>query len=210
MLCNAGNPTKANDMNITIDYYNTNAEKFIDSTVNVDMSSLYDCFVPLLEPGAKILDVGCGSGRDSKFFLEKGYKVDAIDATEKFCQLASDYIGQPVKHINVLDLDVTDTYDAIWACASLLHIEPNNLEKAFLNLRNALKNGGILYTSFKYGNFAGERNGRYFTDMTEDSLANLLNRVGGFKFLNQFRTGDVREGRQSEMWLNVVIKKTND
>lgn len=194
-------------MNPTIDYYNENAKKFFDSTVNVDMSSLYEHFLPHLPSNAEILDVGCGSGRDSKFFLSLGHSVTAIDVTEEFCKLASTYIGQDVLLQNVLELNYTEEFDAIWACASLLHIEPNHLEQAFTNLKNALRPNGILYTSFKYGTFSGIRNGRYFTDMTEESFSNLVTRIGDLKIIDQFKTGDVREGRDNELWLNIVIQK---
>ena len=194
-------------MDTTVNYYNTNAQQFFDSTVNVDMSELYKHFVPFLPTRARILDVGCGSGRDSKYFIDCGYEVEAMDVTEEFCILASSYIGQPVKHLDILDLTATNEFDAVWACASLLHIKPCNLEKAFTNIKNCLKSNGILYASFKYGDFSGIRNGRYFTDMTETSFQNLLNRVGGFKIVKEYKTGDVREGRHSEMWLNVIIQK---
>ena len=66
---------------------------------------------------------------------------------------------------------------------------------------------GIFYTSFKYGNFEGVRNDRYFTDMTESSFAELINEVTGFEIIEEWITSDVRPDREEEKWLNVILKK---
>ena len=76
------------------------------------------------------------------------------------------------------DLNDVNKYDGIWACSSILHLEIQKLYDVFIRMRKALIVGGYLYTSFKYGNFSGFRNGRYFTDMTEDRLEDFLASVG--------------------------------
>ena len=71
----------------------------------------------------------------------------------------------------------------------------------------AAKANGIIYLSFKYGDFEGERNGRYFTDMAEASMAELLVDFPEFTIEKQWITGDVRVGRGDERWLNMILRK---
>ena len=77
----------------TIDYYNHHAEEFTHSTLNVDMESLYQSFLNLLPANAHILDLGCGSGRDSLAFKNKGYRVTAIDYSEALVKKATELLG---------------------------------------------------------------------------------------------------------------------
>lgn len=157
-------PTKSTT---TLDYYNKNAKKFITGTISVDFGTIQNQFLDKLHPGAEILDYGCGSGRDTKYFLEQGCKVTAIDGSQELCKLASEYTGIPVKHMLFRELNEKEAYDGIWACSSILHVPANELRDIIKKMANALRAHGIIYTSFKYGTFEGERNGRYFTDMTE-------------------------------------------
>ena len=99
----------------TIDFYNLNAENFIENTQNVDMHLAQDKFLQLLNDGAAILDFGCGSGRDTKYFLEKGYLVTATDGSVELCRLASVFTGIEVKEMLFQELDDMDAYDGIWA-----------------------------------------------------------------------------------------------
>lgn len=203
----------------TISYYNENAVVFCEGTRNADMSETRGRFLQYLKPDALILDAGCGSGRDSKAFMESGYRVVAMDGSEKMCRLASKYLGQEVQCRRFEDIDEKDRYDGIWACASLLHVPYELLPKVIAKLVDALVDGGVLYASFKYGGdkMKGEREagGRYFTDLTEEGWRKVLEEVederkGSRKKLETvecFVTGDVREGRGGERWLNVVGRK---
>ena len=160
-----------------------------------------------LEKGSYILDFGCGSGRDTKYFLEQGYYVEATDGSVELCKRASQYTGIQVKQMLFEELSVVDKYDGIWACSSILHLPIDKLEKVMPKMVTALKKNGIIYTSFKYGNFSGERNGRFFTDMTESTFADLLQRVGGLSVEEQWVSSDVRPGRSEEKWLNLILRK---
>ena len=149
--------------NKTIDYYNQNADSFVQGTVSVDFKETQDKFLQLL-PGKTILDFGCGSGRDTKYFLESGFDVTATDGSEELCKSASAYTGIQVKHMLFQDLNEADIYDGIWACSSILHLSKDDLRIVINKMSKALKPNGIIYTSFKYVNFEGERNGILFTD----------------------------------------------
>ena len=191
----------------TLDYYNKNAKKFISGTISVDFGIVQNRFLNKLHPGAEILDYGCGSGRDTKYFLEQGCKVTAIDGSRELCKLASEYTGIPVKHMLFQDLDEKEAYDGIWACSSILHVPTNELRDIIKKMENALRAHGIIYTSFKYGTFEGERNGRYFTDMTEETFAKLIQDMDELEIEEQWITSDVRPGRGEEKWLNLILRK---
>lgn len=192
--------------NKTLDYYNQNAESFIQGTVSVDFKETQDKFLQSLT-GKTILDFGCGSGRDTKYFIESGYAVTAIDGSEELCKSASAYTGIQVKHMLFQDLNEVDCYDGIWACSSILHLPKEELKIVTQKMSRALKPNGIIYTSFKYGNFEGERNGRYFTDFTLDEFKDFISDVKDIAIEEYWITGDVRPGREDEKWLNLILRK---
>lgn len=194
-------------MSKTIDYYNELANDYYASTVEADMSAQYSMFEKYLGEGARVLDCGCGSGRDSKHFIEQGFAVEAIDGSANLCKLASELTGLGVKNILFQDMDYVGCFDGIWACASLLHLSKEELLEVLTKLKRALVDGGILYVSFKYGNFEGERNGRFFIDLNEDSLSTLMAEIGGFEIKEKYISSDVRSGRDNEKWLNVILIK---
>lgn len=191
----------------TINYYNINASSFTSDTISVDFDEKHNALLKYLESGAHILDFGCGSGRDSKAFLQKGYKVTAMDGSIEMCKVATKLIGQTVENKKFNELEDENVYDAIWACASILHVPSIDLSQIIENMTRALKPGGYMYVSFKYGDFEGERNGRHFTNMTETRLEELLQPFQQLEILETSITGDVREGRGDEMWLNTIVRK---
>ena len=191
----------------TLDYYNQNAETFVANTVSVDFKQTQDKFINRLETGNYILDLGCGSGRDTKYFLEAGLRVDAIDGSEELCKIASEYTGIEVKRMLFQELDIDSKYDGIWACSSILHLPKNDLKLVLRKINTALKKKGIVYTSFKYGEFEGERNGRYFTDFTIETFKEFIQDIEDLKLDEYWITGDVRPGRGEEKWLNIILQK---
>ncbi len=195
------------DTNKTLDYYNNNAQRFTSDTLDVEFSDIQDRFLAELKPGAFILDFGCGSGRDSRYFLQKGYKVEACDGSEEMVKTAIRNVGIPVKQMLFSELDEQERYDGIFACASILHVPSAELPDIIGKMKRAAKKGGVLYVSFKYGTFEGVRNGRYFTDLTEESLKQILDQVGGLDVIRTGITGDARPGREDEKWLNVLLRR---
>ena len=191
----------------TINYYNTNAKQFIQNTISVEFTQTQQRFLSKLKKGAFILDFGCGSGRDTRYFLDQGYQVDAIDGSEELCRLASQYTGTKVRHMFFQDLSAKEKYDGIWACSSILHLPLHELTEVMQKMSDALKADGIIYTSFKYGTFSGQRNGRFFTDMTEDSFAEFILKADSLEIEEQWVTSDARPGRGEEKWLNLILRK---
>lgn len=196
-------------MNNTLKYYDMNAEKFVEGTVSVDFVVTQNKFLDKLPVNASILDFGCGSGRDTKYFLDQGMNVEAIDGSKELCKMASEYTGIEVKQMIFQELDEIEKYDGIWACSSILHLPKFELLSVLKKMIVALKDNGIIYTSFKYGEFEGNRNDRYFTDFTIDSFKNFIKNVDNISIEEYWITDDVRPGRETEKWLNLLLRKTN-
>ena len=194
-------------MDGTLQYYNQHAKAYVDSTRDVEFSQTQERFLQYLKPGARILDFGCGSGRDTKYFRNRGFQVEAVDGSAEFVRIASDYTGINVRRMLFQDLDEVDRYDGIWACSSILHLPFAELEEVLGKMARALRRRGIVYTSFKYGTEEGGRSGRYFTNMTEAKMAGLLERIPVYDVEEMWVTFDVRPGRGDERWLNMILRK---
>ncbi len=193
-------------MSITEQYYQENSQEFFDSTVTADVTPLYDHFLKYVPENGYILDLGCGSGRDTKAFLDKGYQVDAIDGSEELCALASKFTGIEVRCVDFSSIDFENRYDGIWACASLLHVRSDELSGLIKKLFKALHPDGVLYMSFKYGDFEGERDGRFFLDMTEVKFQMILKDADGGTLIEEWRSCDVRRGKDVD-WYNAILRK---
>ena len=194
-------------MDKTIEYYNQNADMFAQGTRLVDFTIVQERFRKMLPVGSRILDFGCGSGRDTKYFLEKGYQVAATDGSAELCRLAGSFTGIKVKEMLFQELDEIGVYDGIWACSSILHLPKQELLPVIRKMCDALKDNGVIYTSFKYGDFEGERNGRYFTDFTEDTFDKFIKVMQELTIEEEWITSDVRPGRGEEKWLNLILRK---
>ncbi len=193
----------------TQNYYNNNADIFFNNTIDVDAESLYQEFMPYLPTSAKIIDAGCGSGRDTLHFLNHGHNVIAFDASKELITLAEKYTNHRIQHSTFLSFNTEhNSQDGIWACASLLHVPMNELVDTFLHLSQFLKTGGVFYCSFKYGNDEVERNGRRFTNLNETLLKQLLSTLP-LSIQKTWITEDLRPGRSDEKWLNAVLIKEN-
>ena len=105
--------------------------------------------------------------------------------------------------------DAVNEYNGIWACSSILHLPKKELRSVLQKMCIALKDNGMIYTSFKYGNFAGDCNGRYFTDFIEDSFQKIIADISELTIEDCWITSDVRPGRDEEKWLNLLLRKSN-
>lgn len=192
---------------MSVEFYNLNGKNFFETTKNADMSKAYEVFESFLNTKGKILDLGCGSGRDSLYFLKKGYEVTPTDFSPTMVSLASELLKKDVIKLDMREMDYKEEFDGIWACASILHIEKKEIPKVLLNSWKALKENGIMYMSFKYG--VGERitPDRHFSNYTEESFSELLESIGCFKLKRFWKTSDVRKGREDEFWLNIIVEK---
>lgn len=195
-------------MKKTLDYYDINALGFFESTFKVDMESLYQPFLSYLSDHAFILDLGCGSGRDTLAFKNKGYQVAATDYSKELVDKASQLTGINVRFESFYELSEQNQYDGVWACASLLHCERKRLPEILEKILKALKVNGICYMSFKYGEGDRYKDGRQFTDMDELQVQNLLKIFDNILLLQQWITIDKRPDH-NEDWLNIIFQKQN-
>lgn len=190
----------------TVAYYDRNAAQYVADTVDVDMTELHARFLEFVPDGGLILDAGCGSGRDSKAFLERGYRVRAFDASAELARLATGVIGQPAETLTFDDLTDVACYDGVWACASLLHLAESAVPAAIARLWAALKPGGVSYLSFKLGEGERIEQGRHFTDASEARLRTWMDGLPDVKSVECWITHDRRPNRD-ERWLNALVRR---
>lgn len=170
--------------------------------MDIEFGELQERFARMLPEGGRILDLGCGSGRDSLAFMSSGFVVDAVDGSEAMVKAASELTGLSVAHALFDEHEPTGEYDGIWACSSLLHVPMSDLAPIISKYAGHLKPGGVFYMSFKLGGFEGMRNGRWFTDLDEKSFSELISGIDGLRIDSLDVTPDVRPGRADEKWLN--------
>lgn len=188
-------------------FYRKNAQQFFDRTAHLEVENLYARFLPLLSAGARILDAGCGSGRDTKAFAERGYEVVAFDATPEMVALAEQFSGQPVRLLRFQEMDFVEEFDGIWACASLLHVPLAELSAVFDRFIRALKPNGYWYMSFKYGDGETQRGIRQFTDFNEPSLRAFLENFEQLEVITLGISGDTRLNYEQERWVSAVVRR---
>ncbi len=189
-----------------VEYYNLNADSFFEGSVGADMSYSIDRFISFLPEGGRVLDARCGSGRDSKAFLDAGFDVISFDASEEMCRRASEYTGREVMNMRFEDMSFANEFDGIWACASLLHVPMAELPEIMKKMNMALKEGGVMYASFKYGDGTKMRGERRFSDFNEESVVPLFE-TAGLTILHREIGSDSRPGREDEKWINVIGRK---
>ena len=193
-------------MSSTLDYYNENALEYFDTTINADMTEQYNLFLKYLGTSGRILDLGCGSGRDTLYFKKLGYVVDAIDGSEELCKLATQYTKIPVKCMKFNELDMLDSYDGIWACSSLVHIKKKELIDVLKKISKALKEDGILYVALKNGIGEETIKGRYFSYIEKDEFEKISNSLG-FKLIDFLSAKSVTNKEEKRYWNSYILKK---
>lgn len=191
----------------TIGYYDDHAEEFIRNTSDVNMADLHRPFLEHIPHGGRILDAGCGSGRDSLAFVRLGYEVVSIDASERMVEATRSATGGDVRQMTFESAEFEYEFDGIWACASLLHVPRQELGAVLERLATALKVDGILYLSFKHGNRERTENGRYFNDLDEVALRSLFATDSRLEILKEWTSEDVRNERGDQKWLNALARR---
>ena len=192
---------------MSVDYYNSNSESFIKDTRNIDMKKNYEVFLANIPDQGLILDAGCGSGRDSLIFQKLGYRVDAFDGSSSMVSEAKKLTGLNIELSTFEDFEFNRSYNGIWACASLLHVRRANLVSILTRLSEGLISGGVLYSSFKYGNNERLNGERYFNDINEHVLKAYVDTVPNISVMQTWVTGNRRTNDNDEKWLNSLLLK---
>ena len=162
----------------TLDFYDADPEGYFDRTFGSDMSPARERFTKHLSSGARILDLGSGSCRDTEAFIAKGFDAVPVDGSAGMRLVAKERLGIEVLPMDFADIPFVDEFDGVWASASLLHVPSKELPGILCLVHRALREGGAFYCSFKYGDFEGLRDGRMYTDMTGERLERLLISAG--------------------------------
>jgi 2-polyprenyl-3-methyl-5-hydroxy-6-metoxy-1,4-benzoquinol methylase len=192
---------------MSIEFYEQNAEDFFRRSVDADMLPQLTRFAELLPASGRVLDAGCGSGRDAKAFAAQGFDVTATEAAPRLAELARRHTGFDIQVMTFDQMDWREAFDGIWACASLLHVPRAELPATLRRLRTALVPGGVWFMSFKYGDQEREVASRRFTDLDEAGGARLLDQVGGLELISTEVTGDVRPDKAHERWLSLFCRR---
>jgi len=198
---------------MSIDYYKNNAKKFIEDTFNADMSVMYELFEKYLVSKGKILDIGCGSGRDSKYFNDKGYDVYAHDSSEIMVKEAARYIGNQAVKATFEEFKSAELFgklikfDGLWACASLIHAKEEDMVSVINNYVSYLEEDGVFFISYKLRENNHEKDGRVFTNYTRERLEKMMGECENLKIIEIVESKDVRDGRDGEGWISVVAGK---
>lgn len=190
----------------SIDYYERYAGVYYDNTVDLKMDEILDRFISLMPENAEVLDLGCGSGRDSLYLDEHGCFTTLLDGAAEMCKLAEIHTDKEVLHMSFAQMDFEEVFDGIWACGSLLHVSGEEIDDIMGKVMAALKPEGILYMSFKHGDAEEIRGNRLFRDYTEETAYAMIIKQKGVKILDIWTNDDIR-GRDQQ-WLNVLVKKT--
>lgn len=196
-----------NIMNTTIAYYNSHAQEYIDKTRDLDDCRTADYFLSLLPHSARILDFGCGSGKDLKYFRDHGFRAEGTDGSDEICYRASQYTGTKVRKLGFLDLGDLESFDGIWARASIMHLKRSELPVVFYRMCNALVDGGIIYTSFPYGNFEGMKNGCWYTYMDENRIRKITDSINKLSIEDAWFSRDARSEETQITWMNLILRK---
>ena len=192
----------------TTGYYDAHAAEFCENTVAVDVSALYVPFLREVAAGGRILDAGCGSGRDSLAFLRRGYRVVSIDASREMVAATTKHTGQEALLLRFDALEFDSEFDGIWACGSLVHIARRDLNSVLTRLSRALKPNGVAYLSFKYGNSERMEGERFFNDLNETTLGTFLSAHPELEIVRVWTTEDLRNyARGRQRVLNAIVRR---
>lgn len=192
----------------SINYYDQNSQQYYDRTIAIDMTDKYENFLSHLPHNAHILDAGCGVGRDALYFKKLGHHVKTFDGSAEMVRLSSILLKQTTEHLTFQEMNFENEFDAVWAGASLLHVPYDDMGRVFEKIHRSLKNSGLFFASFKYGNQKRFVDTRTFYDMDEEIIQPYLK--GLFETIDFWKTFDEGQAQNiSKAWFNILCRKVN-
>jgi 2-polyprenyl-3-methyl-5-hydroxy-6-metoxy-1,4-benzoquinol methylase len=190
-------------------WYDRNTQDYIDRTQGVDLSHLYEKFLQYVPAAGRILDAGCGSGRDSLAFHRLGYRVVPMDASIEMVKHVSQLLGIEAIHLRHQAVDLAEAFDGVWSMASLPHVPYSELPAVLERYRTALVPGGALFASFKHGSGERVRDERLFANQNEASFLRVLSQVPGLTLRETSVDMDRRPFRENDEWFSVICQRSD-
>lgn len=191
----------------TLQYYSAEAPVYAAGGKD-GVSRFLHRFLDLLAPGSRILELGCGGGRDSGAMLRRGFVVEPTDGVPAIAKKAEDRLGVPVRVMRFDQLDAVDEYDAVWANASLLHVPVTGLPEVLSRVHRALKPGGLHFANYKAGTQEGrDRFGRLFNYLSSEQLHAFYGASGSWEILEgeEYAGGGYEGGMGG--WVAMTLRK---
>ena len=159
----------------TIEFYNTNAQKYSSYSYEHEKGELYQKFLNYLPEKGSILDAGCGAGWDTKFFLKNGYSVTALDASVKLLEVIETHKNLEKIESDFLNFKSKNFFDGIWASFSLQHLPKSDFKPALKLLKNSLSETGFFYIGIHEGNKEiRDTLGRYYSYYGESEISGII------------------------------------
>ncbi|MDE2435021.1 MAG: methyltransferase domain-containing protein [Sphingomonadales bacterium] len=192
----------------TLAFYAAVASDYIARTSHMTINRDLPAFLDRLQPGANVLELGCGSGRDAAYMEARGFLVEPTDGVAEMAALAEARLGRPVRRLRFEDLEAVAAYDAVYASYSLLHVPRQGLGDVLHRICTALKPGGWHMATYKSGGIEGRDGlGRYFNYLSREQAADFYARFGHWQGVGLTEgIGGGYDDRPSS-WVNVIAQK---
>ena len=166
-------------MNGVADYYESHAAHYATMEPEPEWRDQRDRFAARLTPGCRILDLGCGAGHDAHWLMSNGFDVVCIDGSEAMAREAKKRYGIDVRVHAIEDLAALSEFDAVWASASIHHVDRQAIPSAIAAIANALRPGGLFYSSYKLLEAdIVDSLGRYYAGISEEAIRKALESAG--------------------------------
>lgn len=201
----------ATNLKTTIDWYNENAKEYEKRSANAINEKEIEEFCSYLPKKASVLDAGCGFGRDSKAFFDRGYKITGIDLSSGLLKIAKEKYPQ-INFVkgNLLSLPFKDeSFNGVWAHASLVHFdEDSQIKKALDEFNRVLKPNGILHVTVKAkGSEEREQEKRFFRYDSPKDWYVFLEKSGFFVEKIYSEEGRNKDKKRKVEWVVALGKK---
>ncbi len=171
-------------------------------------SARLDRFLDRLPPGAQVLELGCGDGRDAMRMIERGFSAHPTDGVAEMAAMAAIRLGRPVRVMAFDELDAACAFDAVWANASLLHVPLAELAPVIARIADALKPGGQLGASFKAGQGGGrDGHGRFYNYLSRAELLATCEADARWRHIEIEETMGGSFGGKRIPWLNLLATR---